>query len=86
MAFRRPAALIAALALTSLAAGFGLAIPQRAEATAPPKVDPVIEWNRTLLRIIRTPGAQPATVHPTQYLAIMDPQWTDVLGHDLQPR
>jgi hypothetical protein len=86
MAFPRPAALIAALALTSLAAGFGLATPQRAEAAAPPKVDPVIEWNRTPLQIIRTPSAQPATVHPTRNLAIMDPQWTDALRHDLQPR
>jgi hypothetical protein len=69
--FPRLAALVAAAALTSVAAGFGLATPQRAEAAAPPKGDPVIESNRTLLQIIRTPGAQPATVHPTRNLAIM---------------
>ena len=42
MAFPRLAALVAALALTSVAAGFGLATPQRAEAAPPPKGDPVI--------------------------------------------
>jgi PAP2 superfamily len=31
----------------------------------------VIPWNRTLLEILRTPGAQPATVHPTRSFAIM---------------
>jgi hypothetical protein len=33
--------------------------------------NPVILWNRTLLTIVRTPGAQPATVHPTRSFAIM---------------
>ena len=31
----------------------------------------VIEWNRELLSIVRTPGAQPATVHPTRSFAIL---------------
>ena len=31
----------------------------------------VIEWNQTLLRILRTPGAQPATVHSTRNFAIL---------------
>ena len=39
-------------------------------ATAQP-VDPVVQWNRTLLGIVRTPGAQPATIHPTRSFAIM---------------
>ena len=34
-------------------------------------VNPVVEWNRTLLAIVRTPGAQPATVHPTRSFALM---------------
>ena len=25
--------------------------------------NPVIQWNKTLLTIVRTPGAQPATIH-----------------------
>src|SRR5260370_33341768 len=31
----------------------------------------IIQWNKTLLTIVRTPGAQPATVHPTRSFAIM---------------
>ncbi|TYB44118.1 vanadium-dependent haloperoxidase [Actinomadura chibensis] len=31
----------------------------------------VIDWNRALLEIVRTPGAQPATVHPTRGFAIL---------------
>src|SRR6202043_4180840 len=31
----------------------------------------VVQWNKTLLTIVRTPGAQPATVHPTRSFAIM---------------
>ena len=33
--------------------------------------NPVVQWNRTLLVIVRTPGAQPATVHTTRSFAIM---------------
>src|ERR1700726_707651 len=35
------------------------------------RVNPVLEWNRTLLGIVRTPKAQPATIHPTRSFAIM---------------
>ena len=38
-------------------------------AAQPP--EPVIEWNRTVLQLLRTPGAQPAAVHPTRTLAIL---------------
>ena len=34
-------------------------------------VNPVLQWNRALLVIVRTPGAQPATIHPTRSFAIM---------------
>src|ERR1700756_3309675 len=34
-------------------------------------IDPVVWWNRTLLSIVRTAGAQPATIHPTRSFAIM---------------
>jgi hypothetical protein len=34
-------------------------------------VDEVVEWNKTLLTIVRTPGAQPATVHSTRSFAIL---------------
>jgi len=44
---------------------------ERARNSSPPKVNPVVEWNRVLLTIVRTAGAQPATVHPTRSFAIM---------------
>jgi hypothetical protein len=31
----------------------------------------VVDWNKALLRVFSTPGAQPATVHPTRSLAIL---------------
>ena len=34
-------------------------------------INPVTEWNKTLLVIVRTPNAQPATVHATHSFAIM---------------
>ena len=34
-------------------------------------IDPVVQWNRNLLAIVRTPGAQPATIHPTRSFAIL---------------
>jgi hypothetical protein len=34
-------------------------------------VDPVLAWNQTLIGILGTPGAQPATVHATRSLAIL---------------
>jgi hypothetical protein len=33
--------------------------------------DQVIQWNRTLLQVLQTPGAQPATIHPTRSMAIV---------------
>jgi PAP2 superfamily protein len=42
-----------------------------AQAALDQNVNPVIQWNRILLAIVRTPGAQPATVHPTHSFAIM---------------
>ena len=43
--------------------------PAMAETTKP--VSQVVQWNRTLLVIVRTAGAQPATIHPTRSFAIM---------------
>src|SRR5258706_1429245 len=36
-----------------------------------PSVNPVIEWNRTLLVILRTAGAQPPTLHSTRSFAML---------------
>jgi hypothetical protein len=43
----------------------------RADDGSARSVDVVVEWNRTLLSIIRTPGAQSPAVHPTRSFAIM---------------
>jgi hypothetical protein len=40
-------------------------------SNATPSVNAVIEWNRTLLGIVRTPGAQPPTIHSTRSFAIL---------------
>jgi len=55
-------ATVAALAAANLA-------PAVAQATKP--VSQVVQWNQTLLVVVRTPGAQPATIHPTRSFAIM---------------
>jgi hypothetical protein len=34
-------------------------------------VNPVVQWNRNLLSIVRTPGAQPRTIHATRSFAIL---------------
>src|SRR6201981_2093748 len=44
-------------------------VPAMADATKP--VSQVVQWNRQLLGIVRTAGAQPATVHPTRSFAVM---------------
>jgi hypothetical protein len=49
--------------------GAGIVV-QADESVAQP-VNPVLLWNKTLLVIVRTPGAQPATIHPTRSFAIM---------------
>ena len=42
-----------------------------AHKTAPESGQPVIDWNQTLLTIVNTPGAQPATIQPTRNFAIL---------------
>src|SRR5215469_2339782 len=53
-------------ATADLAFGAENQVPQ-----GPHAINPVIEWNRALLVIVRTPGAQPKTVHSTRSFAIM---------------
>src|ERR1700757_4946976 len=55
-------ATVAALAAANLA-------PAIAQATKP--ASQVVQWNQTLLVIVRTPCAQQATIHPTRSFAIM---------------
>jgi hypothetical protein len=52
--------------------GAALPDPARARAAASTAaLDPVAQWNAALLHVVRTPGAQPATVHPTRSFAIL---------------
>ena len=44
------------------------------------EVNQVLQWNRTLLVIVRTPGAQPATVHSTRSFAIMHAAMYDAVN------
>ena len=44
-------------------------------------VNPVIEWNRTLLVILRTAGAQPSTIHSTRSLAILHASIFDAVNN-----
>jgi len=44
-----------------------------------------LQWNRTLLAIVRTAGAQPATVHPTRSFAIMHAAIYDAVNN-IEPR
>ncbi len=44
---------------------------QGAQDSSAQQVNPVVQWNRALLVIVRTPGAQSPTVHPTRSFATM---------------
>jgi hypothetical protein len=67
----------AVIACSALAAALPVASSAAPDApvaqAAPPAAttDPVVQWNRFLLGLQATPGAQPATVHPTYDLAVM---------------
>jgi membrane-associated phospholipid phosphatase len=73
-----------ALALAAMAATIaGVAAPAAAATTrsapaaqstaalAPGSGQSVVDWNHELITILGTPGAQPATVHPTRSFAIL---------------
>src|SRR6202022_1191718 len=48
----------------------------------------VIAWNQELLKILLTPGAQPATVHPTRSYAMLHAAIDDAIvsiTHDASP-
>lgn len=63
--------------LTAIVAAGAVSPPARAHAAEPSRAtrtssgNVVAEWNRTLLSLVQTPGAQPATVQPTRDFAIM---------------
>ena len=63
------AAVAAGLAVPGLTASGSAAPP--APADAPGSGRSVIDWNARLITILGTPGAQPATVHPTRSFAML---------------
>jgi len=63
-------ALLYAIFLLPVYSSFA-APPHRAAGSSAQPVNSVIQWNRNLLQIVRTPGAQSPTVHPTRSFAIM---------------
>jgi hypothetical protein len=66
------------LAALALCVGVAIASTQASEpnssvdqSASTSAINPVIEWNRSLLVIVRTKGAQPATIHSTRNFAIL---------------
>jgi len=59
-------------------------IAEKAEpvsVSSAPSVNAVIEWNRTLLVILRTAGAQPPTIHSTRSFAILHASIFDAVNN-----
>jgi hypothetical protein len=57
-------------------------------ASAAQPANPVIEWNRTLLAIVRTAGAQPPTIHSTRSFAMLHAAIFDAVNNidrDFEP-
>jgi hypothetical protein len=50
---------------------YGASTDDESQVSKNSAVNPVVTWNATLLVIVRTPGAQPKTIHPTRSFAVM---------------
>jgi PAP2 superfamily len=85
-------------ALAFLCAGFLTSVTGFASTTisnnddhptsASQSANAVIEWNRTLLVIVRTPGAQPSTIHSTRNFAMLHAAIFDAVNNidrDFEP-
>jgi membrane-associated phospholipid phosphatase len=90
--FLAAAAVVAGAAAPATAAvaatGRGVASPSASVAFAPDSGQSVVDWNRELITILGTPGAQPATVHPTRSFAILQAAEYDAvvsITHEGQP-
>ena len=59
----------AAQSLERTMRGDSLSTVAPSASTGPP--DEVIQWNQELLTLLQVPGAQPATIHPTRTMAIV---------------
>jgi hypothetical protein len=54
-----------------IALAFAAALAFARAAGAQTVDDPAVAWNRTLVALLRTPGLQPATIHPTRSYALL---------------
>jgi hypothetical protein len=61
----------------------GASTASTADSVVSPAIflNPVIEWNRTLLVILRTAGAQPPTIHSTRNFAILHASIFDAVNN-----
>jgi PAP2 superfamily protein len=69
--FKALAAFVLLCASLSSQAMGAAAVRPDASATPNETTNLVVEWNKTLLVILRTPGAQPVNLHPTRTYALM---------------
>jgi PAP2 superfamily len=60
-----------AITFAFLCASLQAQVAGQPTGSAAESVNQVVQWNRNLLAIIRTPGAQPGTIHSTRSFAIM---------------
>jgi membrane-associated phospholipid phosphatase len=70
------------------AAGRDGASPPTSAAFSPGSGQSVVDWNKELITILGTPGAQPSTVHPTRSFAILQAAEYDAvvaITHEGQP-
>jgi hypothetical protein len=86
---RRRTLVIGAIVTAAVAAGIAVPTLAAATSTSPPGVteansrgsgQSVIDWNRELITILGTPGAQPATIHPTRSLAMLQAAEQDAVA------
>jgi hypothetical protein len=88
---RRRTITLAAVAAAAVAAGIAIPTLATASSSNPPSPgvaqanargsgQAVIDWNRELITILGTPGAQPATVHPTRSFAMLQAAEQDAVA------
>jgi hypothetical protein len=83
-----PFALLCAGFLSSITGFASITNNDDLPTSASQSVNPVIEWNRTLLLIVRTPGAQPPTIHSTRNFAMLHAAIFDAVNNidrDFEP-
>jgi len=73
-------ALLGAILPVRLSGSVPAAAGSGGEQTAAQVANVVIQWNRLLLKIVRTPGAQPANIHATRSFAILHAAMYDAVN------